>query len=115
MQASHDSQKSAEGSQGSSVALGAAPAASQGSSVEYELSQEDVGPHRTASYLARLGQNFNAAGVGFFLSIFADLSQSNVAPQLQASLQRCKDVFGATAVGLYSNSAGLEQYDPQAS
>jgi hypothetical protein len=36
-----------------------------------------------------------------------------VQPQLQASVATCKAVFGEGGLALYSNSAGLAQYDPQ--
>jgi hypothetical protein len=36
-----------------------------------------------------------------------------VAPQLAASFAACQAAFGPGAVLLYSNSAGLAQYDPQ--
>lgn len=35
-----------------------------------------------------------------------------VHPMLQQSLDECKEVFGGK-VALFSNSAGLEQFDPE--
>jgi len=36
-----------------------------------------------------------------------------VPPQLLPSFQQCQSAFGASQLVLYSNSAGLEQYDPK--
>lgn len=35
-----------------------------------------------------------------------------VAPHLRASLEECKSVFGSDRLVVYSNSAGLLQFDP---
>ena len=36
-----------------------------------------------------------------------------VKPELSFSLERCQDAFGENQVAILSNSAGLEQYDPE--